>query len=201
MTRRPRLAIGALAGIPRALRNVPSRIALCVSLGALVLATGTKGPIAAPYTWLVLHVKEIGVYRELYDLVAFVAIGYVVLLASGIGRGIALALARELDQRAVAVRGLDPDPGRRELDLVGASAERALDGQEAGRQQHPLAIGRVAAVDQQRRADGDQLDAGERHDERRAAQPEGAGDGERPGAEREIDRDKLRRRHRAVAAQ
>ena len=64
-----------------------------------------------------------------------------------------LALARELDQRALAVRRLDPDPCRRELDLVGAPAERAFDAEAAGREGHALAVAGVARVDQERRAD------------------------------------------------
>lgn len=80
------LAVAALVGIPRVLRDRRYAAAVAVSAGALLSSSGTRGPLAMPYTWLVIHVPEIGVYRELYDLVGVVAIGYVVLLAGGVGR-------------------------------------------------------------------------------------------------------------------
>ena len=69
---------------------------------------------------------------------------------------IRLPCARELDQRTVAVRRLDPNPGRRELDVIGVAAERALDRQPTGREQH-AARGRwrgahTAAARRRRRA-------------------------------------------------
>jgi len=90
------IAIAALFGIRRVLDDRRCTVAVAVSASALMFASGTKGPFGLPYTWLVLHVPEIGVYRELYDLVGVVAIGYMVLLATGIGAwrpGAALLLA------------------------------------------------------------------------------------------------------------
>ena len=81
--------------------------------------------------------------------------------------------ARQLDQRAVAVRGLDPHPRGAELDPLDARGRRRArpPGAPACRRMH-LAVGGVAGIDQQRRADGQQLEPGERHDQRRAAAPE-----------------------------
>ena len=70
-----------------------------------------------------------------------------------------LAFAGELDQRALAVRRLDADPRRREFDVIGAPAERELDGQAAGLEGHALAVAGMARVDEERDADGEQLDA------------------------------------------
>ena len=103
-----------------------------------------------------------------------------------------LALARELDQRAVAMRRLDPDPRRRELDLVGASAERALDA-SAGRARGACARGRRRGARRpaaRRRRRAARCPANGMH-QRRAAPPERAGDRQRPGAEREVEGDQL----------
>lgn len=50
-----------------------------------VLATGTSSVIAPVYTFLVEHAPATGLFRELFDLVGFVAIGYVAL--AGFARG------------------------------------------------------------------------------------------------------------------
>ena len=42
-----------------------------------ILSSGNKGLLGPGYTWLVLHVPESGLYRELYDLVGFLAIGLI----------------------------------------------------------------------------------------------------------------------------
>ncbi len=47
----------------------------------LLLATGVSGPFAAPYIWIVRNVPQSGLFRELYDLLGLVAIGYLALLA------------------------------------------------------------------------------------------------------------------------
>lgn len=77
------LAVATLAAVPAIARDrrlaVPAAVAIC----CLFFASGTKGPFSVPYAWLVVHVPEIGVFRELYDLVGIVAIGYVVMLARG----------------------------------------------------------------------------------------------------------------------
>ncbi len=44
---------------------------------ATLLATGTKGPIGGLYAWTVVHMKASGLFRELYDVLAFLAIGIV----------------------------------------------------------------------------------------------------------------------------
>lgn len=51
-----------------------------ISIVALIVVTGTKGPLGAPYSYLVIHVQATGVFRELYDLLAFLLIGYIVAL-------------------------------------------------------------------------------------------------------------------------
>lgn len=47
----------------------------------LVAATGTRGLLGSSYASIVLNFPESGLFRELYDLLAFVAIGYCILLA------------------------------------------------------------------------------------------------------------------------
>ena len=75
------LALLALLGALLALRTPIERIVVLVGVSAWLFASGTRGPIAPLYRALVLHVTESGVYRELYDLIAFVAIATVVALA------------------------------------------------------------------------------------------------------------------------
>lgn len=55
---------------------------LLLGWAAALLATGTKWIIAPLYTAAVLHVTEIGIFRELYDLLALSAIAYVVAMAT-----------------------------------------------------------------------------------------------------------------------
>ncbi|MGH7716540.1 MAG: hypothetical protein ACREML_11155, partial [Vulcanimicrobiaceae bacterium] len=71
--KRPALALCALAFVP------------------LLLASGSKGPIGPLYTFAVAAVPQTGVYRELYDLIGFVAVGYVCSLAVVTARIRALA--------------------------------------------------------------------------------------------------------------
>ncbi len=80
------LSVLAAAGVPAALNSLRGRVAVGIGLAALVFCTGTKGPIALPYSWAVLHVPEVGVYRELYDLIAIVAIAYLVTFAYAAAR-------------------------------------------------------------------------------------------------------------------
>jgi len=91
------LGISALAGFSAALRDGRIRWIAVAAAAALLFSSGTKGPLGPAYSWAVEHVPEIGVYRELYDLVGIVAIGYIVLLARGVGRtragAVGLALA------------------------------------------------------------------------------------------------------------
>lgn len=95
-------AIGAIVEcIRRPLRAV-WLVALAVVLWLFV--SGTKGAFGGPYLWIVAHVPESGLFRELYDLVAFLAIGYLAAAAACVRRvpllqwiwlpsGIALAVA------------------------------------------------------------------------------------------------------------
>ncbi len=46
-----------------------------LAIVATLLATGTKGPIGGFYEWIVVHIKASGLFRELYDVLAFLAIG------------------------------------------------------------------------------------------------------------------------------
>jgi hypothetical protein len=65
---------GAAVGLVRAPRR-----AVWPVLGFLLVwasVAGTKGAFAPAYTWLVEHVPATGVYRELYDAVAFLCIAY-----------------------------------------------------------------------------------------------------------------------------
>jgi hypothetical protein len=54
---------------------------LLIASACILVAGGTRGPLGAWYTSAVVHIPETGLYRELYDLLGFVAIVYVVLLA------------------------------------------------------------------------------------------------------------------------
>jgi len=49
---------------------------------ALVFVSGTKGAIAGAYSFAVTHITATGLFRELYDLISFAAIGYIVALVS-----------------------------------------------------------------------------------------------------------------------
>ncbi len=68
-----------------------------VTFFAVTVATGTKGPVALPFAWLVQHIVEIALFRELYTLLAFAILGYVALASYGTKRfpvlGIVWALA------------------------------------------------------------------------------------------------------------
>ncbi len=75
------LALMAAIGLRSALRQVPARWIIVVSALLLVFASGTSGPIGPLYTWGVLQIKALGVFRELYDLVAITPVLYIVSLA------------------------------------------------------------------------------------------------------------------------
>ena len=57
-----------------------------VTFCAVTVATGTKGPVALPFDWLVQHLVEIALFRELYTLLAFAILGYVALASYGTKR-------------------------------------------------------------------------------------------------------------------
>jgi hypothetical protein len=86
------LAIVAIFGIVR-LRDLKERVVVGVGLVALVVASGTRGPVASLYQFIVLHVPESGLFRELYDLIGIVTIAYVLLLARALASHRALAYA------------------------------------------------------------------------------------------------------------
>jgi hypothetical protein len=63
------------------------RIALAIgTLAALLVATGARGPLGAPFDWLVEHVHAVGLFRELYDVLGYAAIGFVALAAAACAR-------------------------------------------------------------------------------------------------------------------
>ncbi len=80
-------ALAALVGVRGALRTGIGRLAVVAAVILPLAVAGTKGPLAAPYAWLVTHVAAVGLFRELYDLLALVAIAYVVVLVEGPARG------------------------------------------------------------------------------------------------------------------
>ena len=87
-------ALLGLTGIAAVWRKGSDRTVVAIGVICLILATGTRGPLAFVYGFVVAHVVESGVFRELFDLLAFVAIGYVVLAASAMrNRGVAAACA------------------------------------------------------------------------------------------------------------
>lgn len=63
------------------IRKSPQRGVLILGWAAMAGATGTKWVFAPLYRVAVLHIPEIGVFRELYDLLALVTVAYVVTLA------------------------------------------------------------------------------------------------------------------------
>ena len=74
------LALLALAGIAFVRRRV--QIVLVVAAVIILSATtGTKGSFSALYAWLVVHVPESGLFRELYDLVVVGMLIYIIGLA------------------------------------------------------------------------------------------------------------------------
>jgi hypothetical protein len=84
------IAIVALAVLALAAALLErTRAAIALALGViltLLFCSGTIGPIAALWRWCILHVPEVGVYRELYDVICVCAIGYIVLAARAIAR-------------------------------------------------------------------------------------------------------------------
>lgn len=55
---------------------------LCGTVLLLILASGTTGVIGPAWRWAVLHAPAVGLYREMYDLIGAVAVGYTVLSAA-----------------------------------------------------------------------------------------------------------------------
>lgn len=65
------------------LRMLPQRrefaCVVWISVACFILSTGMRGPISPLYAYAVTHVTESGIFRELYDLIGILAIGYVAL--------------------------------------------------------------------------------------------------------------------------
>ena len=57
-----------------------------ITFFAVTLATGTKGPVALPFDWLVQHLVEIALFRELFTLLGFAVLGYIALASYGTKR-------------------------------------------------------------------------------------------------------------------
>ncbi len=57
------------------------RALIVLTFIALLVATGTKSVLGPFYVFIVEHVPQSGVFRELFDLLAFAAVGYVLALA------------------------------------------------------------------------------------------------------------------------
>jgi hypothetical protein len=80
-------AIAAMAIAGAALGRRKAAYAAAVgSVVVLLTAAGTEGPLGSAYASVVEHVPASGLYRELYDIIGFVAIAYVALLASAAAR-------------------------------------------------------------------------------------------------------------------
>lgn len=74
----------SLAGLYTAVRSGDRNaalIALMIGLFFSVASSGTKGIAGAPYSFLVRHVPALGLFRELYDLEAYIVIAYTFLAA------------------------------------------------------------------------------------------------------------------------
>lgn len=86
----PKIGIGLLAlvafigGIT--VRNRSARLVLAGIAIAIVIASGTVGPVAPLWRWAIVRFSEVGVYREMYDLIGLVAAGYVFLAAAAAAR-------------------------------------------------------------------------------------------------------------------
>ena len=75
-------ALIAVIGAWVCLRNRRDVTVLALSVACLFFATGTTSWFAPLYRQIVLNVTESGIFRELYDLIALVAVGYVVGLSA-----------------------------------------------------------------------------------------------------------------------
>ena len=74
------LLAGALLAVPGLLRCFGNRfraIVVLVCVCGVIFASGTTGPIAGLYAWIVVHVRASALFRELYDLIALAVVGIV----------------------------------------------------------------------------------------------------------------------------
>ncbi len=67
-------------------RPLRAALLVAVALALWLFVSGTKGAFGSAYLGIVAHVPESGLYRELYDLVAFLAIGYLAAAAALVRR-------------------------------------------------------------------------------------------------------------------
>jgi hypothetical protein len=75
------LAAAGIIGLTCSMREAFPRTIGILAILCFTLCTGVHGPLRGGYAWLVLHIPETGLFRELYDLVAVLAIAYCVGLA------------------------------------------------------------------------------------------------------------------------
>jgi len=71
-------------GMFRAQDDRFAQTGLLLTAFALIIAMGTRGPLGSAYADVVKHLPFAGLYRELYDLIACVVIGYAVLLTCAV---------------------------------------------------------------------------------------------------------------------
>jgi hypothetical protein len=77
---------------PAARRLIGIVAVALIGVPALIV-TGTKGPIGALSAYAVVHLPVSGIFRELYDLVGYVAIGYICIAMAAATRSRIIALA------------------------------------------------------------------------------------------------------------
>jgi len=80
------VAILAILGALLAARHMRALSAIAGLLLVFFIAAGTYGPLAPGYMYAVKHIPASGLFRELYDLLAYVAMGYVVFSAYACAR-------------------------------------------------------------------------------------------------------------------
>ena len=83
-------ALAAIGIVSR--RRARTWVLLAVGIAAWAFSTGTKGPIAGVYVALVEHFPPIELFRELYDILALLAIAYIGVAAVATSRFVALGL-------------------------------------------------------------------------------------------------------------
>lgn len=66
------------------------RMAVFAAIGLVILASGTKGILALEFQWATVHFVPLSAFRDLYNLLAIVAVIYAVLAAVGCTNRIAL---------------------------------------------------------------------------------------------------------------
>lgn len=83
VARVPMLVFASLAVAAAVLgaKDRTARWVVAATALTLLVATGEKGPLAPLYGFAVTAIPETGLFRELYDLLAFSAIGYLIALA------------------------------------------------------------------------------------------------------------------------